>query len=61
MSELFQERSFRRRRQRIADEMAQMKLDADHWNRLHPNEEPIVVDVDLTVEVAALKIDRGLI
>ena len=40
---------------RIARVMQQIKDDADHWNRLHPNEPPIEVDMDLTADVARRK------
>ena len=40
------------RQLRIAREMRQLKDDADHWNSLHPDEPPIVVDMDLTADVA---------
>lgn len=39
----------------LAQEMRQLQDDIDHWNRMHPNEEPIVIDADLSAEVAALR------
>jgi hypothetical protein len=41
------------RRRAIADEMAAIQADADHWNRTHPDEEPIVIDLNLSAEVEA--------
>lgn len=41
------------RRAAIAAEVRQMVADAEHWNSTHPNEEPIVVDPDLTKDVEA--------
>lgn len=29
----------------------QLSLDADHWNRLHEDEEPIVLPMDFTDDV----------
>jgi hypothetical protein len=33
-----------RRAQRLLDEVRQLRLDADHWNRAHPGERPIIAD-----------------
>ncbi len=41
------------RRQAIADEMAAIRADAEHWNRMHPGEEPIAIDLNLGPDVAA--------
>lgn len=34
-----------KRHDKLAKEIKQVKLDAEHWNRLHPDEEPIVIDM----------------
>lgn len=39
-----------RREQMIGDGL-QMTLDADHWSRIHSNEEPIQPDMDFTDEI----------
>jgi hypothetical protein len=39
-----------RRDQMIGDGL-QLTLDLDHWNRIHPDEEPIVPEMDLTDEI----------
>ncbi len=39
-----------RRDQMIGDGL-QLTLDLDHWNRIHPEEEPIQPDMDLTDEI----------
>lgn len=39
------------RRAALADEMKKLVADAEHWNRTHPDEEPIVIDVDITADV----------
>jgi hypothetical protein len=45
------QRELMKRRLRIADRLAELKADADHWNRTHPDEEPIVIDVDLGPDI----------
>ncbi len=44
-----------KRQKRLADEMAQFQADVEHWNRTHPDEEPIVFSADLTADVKALR------
>lgn len=39
-----------RREQSVAD-LLQLSLDADHWNSIHPDEEPIVIQLDFTYDV----------
>lgn len=39
------------RREQMVDDGVQMTLDADHWNRTHPMEEPIQLPLDLTDDV----------
>lgn len=39
-----------RREQMIGDAL-QLNLDLEHWNNIHPDEEPITVDLDLTDDV----------
>jgi hypothetical protein len=39
-----------RREQMIGDGL-QLTLDLDHWNRINPDQEPIVADMDLTDEI----------
>lgn len=46
------------RLKRIAAELRQLQADAEHWNRLHPDEEPIVIDVNLSGDVAARLLGR---
>lgn len=45
------------RRAQIADELFQIVLDAEHWNRLHPAQKPITIDLDLDEEITALCIN----
>lgn len=40
------ESQLRARARRIAREVEQIRVDAEHWNRLHPDEEPINPDPD---------------
>ncbi|MFA5186312.1 MAG: hypothetical protein WC551_07555 [Patescibacteria group bacterium] len=48
------------RRAVLAKRLQQLKADQDHWNRMHPDEEPISLDFDLTADVeAALAAKRG--
>lgn len=39
-----------RREQSVAD-LLQLSLDADHWNSIHPDEDPIVIQLDFTYDV----------
>lgn len=50
-----QGRFLQRRRDRLAREMVQLQNDIDHWNRAHPNEEPIVLEADLTRDIKMLR------
>jgi hypothetical protein len=45
---------FARRRNAILRELRQMKDDIDHWNETHPDEQPIVIDFDLSKDVERL-------
>lgn len=51
--EQFHARRLHERRQELARRMAELRADAEHWNRTHPDDEPIVVDMDLGPEVVA--------
>jgi hypothetical protein len=35
----------------ITQQLVQLTLDADHWNGIHPDEEPIDIPADLTDDV----------
>lgn len=39
------------RREQMVGDGLQLSLDADHWNSIHPNEEPIVVPMDFTEDI----------
>ena len=39
------------RREQMVGDGLQMALDLKHWNRVNPNEEPIVPDLDLTDDI----------
>lgn len=39
------------RREQMVGDGLQLTLDADHWNSIHPNEEPIVMPMDFTDDV----------
>jgi hypothetical protein len=39
------------RREQVIGDVVHIKLDADHWNRMHPNEEPITVPLDFGDDV----------
>lgn len=41
-------------RRALALKMLELCDDAAHWNRTHPDEEPIVVDTDIRKDVAKL-------
>ncbi len=55
MSDDFMLRSIKRRQQELLAEMRQMQIDAEHWNSLHPDEEPIVIEPITRAEIDALK------
>lgn len=44
-------KSFVMRREQIVDDAVQLTFDAEHWNRIHPSEDPILIDADLTDDV----------
>jgi len=39
------------RREQIVGDGLQLTLDADHWNSIHPDEEPIQVPMDFTDDI----------
>jgi hypothetical protein len=39
------------RREQSVGDVTQMTRDADHWNRINPEEEPIVLELDFTLDV----------
>lgn len=43
-----------RREQMIGDGL-QLTLDSDHWNSIHPDEEPIVIPMDFTEDIEERK------
>lgn len=40
------------RREQMVGDGLQLTLDADHWNSIHPDEEPIVMPMDFTDDIA---------
>lgn len=40
-----------KRREQMIGDGVQLTLDLEHWNRINPNEEPLVADMDLTDEI----------
>ena len=44
-------KSLVQRREQMVGDGLQLSLDADHWNSIHPTEEPIAVDLDFTDDV----------
>jgi hypothetical protein len=39
------------RREQVVGDMVQLNLDLAHWNRVNPQEEPIVLETDVTPDV----------
>ena len=39
------------RRQQMVGDAVQLTFDADHWNAMHPDEDPIVLPLDFTDDV----------
>lgn len=40
------------RREQVVGDVVQLTFDAEHWNRINPSEEPIIVAADFTDDVA---------
>jgi len=47
------------RREQIVSDGYNLELDLDHWNRVHADEEPIVLPMDLTMDIAIRKAIDG--
>jgi hypothetical protein len=54
------ERAFGQERAQIAAHLTQMQIDAEHWNRMHPESEPISIVYDFTDDVAEGLIARTM-
>jgi len=39
------------RREQVVSDLVQVSFDVEHWNRINPHDEPIVVETDLTDDV----------
>jgi hypothetical protein len=39
------------RREQIVGDVVQLDLDAEHWNSIHPDQEPIVMPADFTDDI----------
>jgi hypothetical protein len=44
-------KSLVKRREQMVDDGLQATLDAEHWNRILPDEEPIILEMDLTLDI----------
>lgn len=55
------EKSTYARREQIIGEMIQLTFDQLHWNNIHPNEEPLVLETDLTPDVEERLALEGII
>jgi len=51
----FVERALKQRREQIVGDCLQLSLDLDHYNSIHPEEEPILIPLDFTDDVAERK------
>jgi len=45
-------RSLGIRREQMVGDGLMLSYDADHWNRIHPDQEPIQIELDFTDDVA---------
>jgi hypothetical protein len=45
------QKSTRQRREQVVGDMVQLYLDLEHWNRVNPDEQPIVLVTDTTEDV----------
>ena len=48
-------KSFNLRREQMVGDGTQLSYDQDHWNSIHPEEEPIQLEMDLTLDVEIRK------
>ena len=44
-------KSLQHRREQMVDDGYQLTLDAEHWNRINPNEKPIQLEMDMTLDI----------
>ena len=44
-------KSLENRREQIVGDGLQLKLEEDHWNSIHPDEEPINLPMDLAIDI----------
>jgi hypothetical protein len=44
-------KSARDRREQVVGDMVQLTLDLNHWNRVNPDEVPIIAETDITPDV----------
>ena len=44
-------KSLQKRREGIVDDAVALELDADHWNSIHSNAEPITMQMDFSLDV----------
>lgn len=48
------QKSFVQRREQMVGDAVQLSFDVEHWNRVHAGEEPIVMPMDFTDDVAVV-------
>lgn len=48
------------RREQIVGDITQLTFDMDHWSRVNPDEEPITVEKDFTLDVELRRIGRKM-
>lgn len=46
------EMSVTNRREQVVSDLVQVSFDVEHWNRINPTDEPIIVQTDMTDDVA---------
>lgn len=47
------------RREQIVSDGYNLQLDLDHWNRVHPEQEPITLPMDITLDIEIRKASDG--
>ena len=52
-------KSLMKRREQTVGDLLQLTFDAEHWNNMHPNQEPITIPCDLTDDVEWRKNGHG--
>ena len=59
-TETLPEKALQQRRRQIVQDSHQLKLDVDHFNSIHPDEEQLALILDFTDDVKEMMIAEGI-